>query len=71
MFIRPIVFGLSDLTENLLFLFFLLHLSNSAFSLRLSISTVGWTPRLDGALDVSSLRCIGRLGYGLDSIQGT
>ena len=30
----------------------------SAFSLRLDIYTVGWTPRLDGALDTSSRRCI-------------
>ena len=43
----------------------------SVFSLRLDISTVGWTPRLDSALDISSRRCIGRLGYCLDSIQGT
>ena len=41
-----------------------------AFSLRLDIYTVGWTPRLDGALDISSQRCIGRLGYDLDVIQG-
>jgi len=34
------------------------------------VSTVHWTSRLDGALDVSSRRCIGHLVYCLDSIQG-
>ena len=43
----------------------------SLFLLRLDIYTVGWTPRLDGALDISSQRCIRRLGYDLDVIQGT
>ena len=45
--------------------------SISAFLLRLDISTVGWTSRLDGALDIPSRRCIGRLECCLDSIQGT
>jgi len=35
------------------------------------VSTVHWTPRLDGTLDISSRRCNGRLGYGLDVIQRT
>ena len=59
--------GYSDYPSQLPFSVFLLHLSNlsqrsfSAFSPRLDISTLGWTPRLDGALDVLSRRCIGLL----------
>ena len=77
--------GYSDYPSQLPFSVFLLHLSNlsqrsfSAFSPRLDISTLGWTPRLNGALDVSSRlvsalgvstrRCIRYLGYDLDVIS--
>ena len=82
MFIRPMSFGLFDPTETSCFLVALVQLvvaviwtlqiySINAFSLRLDISMVVWTPRLDGALDVSTMnwtsrRCIGRLDGALD-----
>ena len=72
----------SDYPNPLYFSVFLLHLSNSSqrsfghskyilsvFSLRLDISMVDWTPRLDGALDVSSRRCIGRFVSMVDWTQ--
>ena len=62
------MFGLSEPAAIFYFLVTLVQLvavviwvDISAFSLRLDISTLGWTPRLDGALDVSSRWCIGRL----------
>ena len=54
------VFGLSEPTAIFCFLVSLVQLV-SVFPLRLDISTVNWTPRLDGALDISSQRCIGHL----------
>ena len=65
--------GYSDYPNSLSFLCFFVALvqlvaavtwtfqiySISAFSLRLDISTVNWTPGLDGELDASSRRCIG------------
>jgi len=73
MFIRPCQFRLPDPTGNFLFLIRLVQLvaaviwslqiySISAFSLRLDISAVGWTSRLDGELDASSRQCTGHHG---------
>jgi len=74
--VRP--WGCRIIRSHCVFPISLLHLSNSSQRsfehskyIRFDISTVGWTSRLDGALDVLSRRCIGRLGYCLDSIQGT
>jgi len=66
------VFGLSEPTVIFCSLVALVQLvaaviwtlqiySISAFSLRLDISAVGSTPRLDGTLDISSRRPIGHL----------
>ena len=53
------MFGLSEPAAIFYFLVTLVQLV--AVVIWVDISTLGWTPHLDGALDVSSRLCIGHL----------